>query len=67
MERTSKHTIQMNVRLSTDDFELNQKAANVLWPDAVLTNSGILLGLARIAARDVLKSKSAKTLNEFRW
>ncbi len=61
MERDGKRTIQMNVRLSTEDFELIQKAAHALWPDAVLTSSGILLGLARIAARDVLKVKSAKT------
>jgi uncharacterized protein (DUF1778 family) len=61
MERNGKRTVQVNVRLSTEDFNLIQKAANVLWPDAVLTNSGILLGLAKIAARDVLKSKSGKS------
>ena len=46
--------------MSTEDFTLIQKAANALWPDAILTNSGILLGLAKIAARDILKSKGGK-------
>jgi hypothetical protein len=32
-----------------------------LWPDAILTNSGILLGLAKIAAREILKGERLKT------
>jgi len=60
MEPNGKRTIQVNVRLSTSDFTLIQRAANALWPDAVLTNSGILLGLAKIAARDALKAKTPK-------
>lgn len=60
MEQTGKRTVQVNVRLSAEDFNLIQRAANTLWPDAVVTNSGILLGLAKIAARDVLKAKSGK-------
>ncbi len=46
--------------MSTEDYTLIQRAANVLWPDAVLTNSGILLGLAKIAARQVLEEKKGK-------
>jgi uncharacterized protein (DUF1778 family) len=60
MEQTGKRTLQVNVRLSAEDFNLIQRAANALWADAVLTNSGILLGLAKIAARDILKSKRSK-------
>jgi hypothetical protein len=60
MEQTGKRTVQVNVRLSAEDFNLIQRAKNALWPDAVVTNSGILLGLAKIAARDVLKAKSGK-------
>jgi uncharacterized protein (DUF1778 family) len=60
MERNGKRTIQVNVRVSAEDFTLIQKAATALWPDAILTNSGILLGLAKIAARDILKSKGGK-------
>jgi len=59
MEETGKRTLQINVRLSIEDFTMIQRAANALWPDAVLTNSSILLGLAKIAARDILKRKRA--------
>jgi len=61
MEQTGKRTLQINVRLSVEDLSLIKRAANALWPEAILTNSGILLGLAKIAARDSLKSKSGKT------
>jgi len=60
MEQTGKRTFQVNVRLSAEDFNLIQRAANALWPDAVLTNSGILLGMAKIAAREVLRHKGSK-------
>jgi len=49
---TGKRTVQVNVKTSTEDFTALQKAANALWPDAILGNSGILLGLARLAAKD---------------
>ena len=52
-----KRTIQINVRMSAEDHDFIQRAAKILWPDAVLTNSGILLGLAKIAARQVLEGK----------
>ena len=51
MEQNGKRTVQVNVRMSTEDYTLIQRAANVLWPDAVLTNSGILLGLAKITVQ----------------
>jgi len=52
-----KRTLQVNVKMTQDDFDLLKKAANKRWPDAVMTNSGIVLALARIAARDTLKKK----------
>jgi hypothetical protein len=60
METSGKRTVQVNVKMSTEDFTTLQKAANVLWPEAILSNSGIILGLARLAAKDILKSKPAK-------
>ena len=57
MTPTGKRTVQVNVKMSGEDFDLLQKAAQKLWPDAVISNSGIVLGLARIAAKDVLKGK----------
>jgi hypothetical protein len=49
-----KRTVQVNVKMSEEDFSLLQKAAHKHWPDAVMTNSGIVLGLARMAARDIV-------------
>lgn len=58
MAQNGKRTVQINVRLSEQDFDFIQKAAQALWPDAELSNSGILLGLAKITARDVLQRKT---------
>ena len=51
-----KRTVQVNVKMSPDDFQLLKKAAEKKWPDAVMTNSGVVLGLAKIAARESLKN-----------
>lgn len=40
--------------MTEEDFALLRKAAEKRWPDAVITNSGIVLALAKIAARDTL-------------
>jgi hypothetical protein len=50
-----KRTVQVNVKMSPEDFHLLKRAAEKKWADAVMTNSGIVLGLARIAARAVLQ------------
>lgn len=50
-----KRTVQVNVKMTEEDFALLRKAAEKRWPDAVMTNSGIVLGLAKIAARDSLR------------
>ena len=52
-----KRTVQVNVKMTQDDFEFLRKAAEKKWPDAVMTNSGIVLALARIAARQTLTKK----------
>jgi hypothetical protein len=51
-----KRTVQVNVKMTPEDSELFKRAAEKRWPDAVLTNSGIILALARIAARDTVGS-----------
>ena len=62
MSGGGKRTTQVNVKMSEGDYKLLQAAANALWPEAVLSNSGILLGLARIAAKNILcKSPKAKS------
>lgn len=60
METGGKRTVQVNVKMNTEDFSTLQRAANALWPDAILSNSGIILGLAKLAAKDILKKKTAK-------
>jgi hypothetical protein len=52
-----RRTVQVDVKMTKDDFRLLKKAAEKRWPDAVITNSGIVLGLAKIAARDTLSKK----------
>ncbi len=52
-----KRTTQVNVKMTQEDFELLKKAAEKRWPDAVITNSGIVLALAKIAARQTLGKK----------
>jgi uncharacterized protein (DUF1778 family) len=54
MNDAGKRTVQVNVKMKEEDYELLQRAAEKLWPDAVISNSGILLGLARIAAKQIL-------------
>jgi hypothetical protein len=49
-----KRTVQVNVKMTDEDFSTLSKAAEKKWPDAVMTNSGIVLALARIAAREIL-------------
>ncbi len=52
-----KRTVQVNVKMTQEDFDLLKRAAEKRWPDAVMTNSGIVLGLAKIAARDTIGKK----------
>jgi hypothetical protein len=52
-----KRTVQVNVKMSPEDFALLKKAADKRWPEAVMTNSGIVLGLAKIAAKATLTKK----------
>ena len=46
--RGMKRTVQVNVKMTEEDFALLRKAAEKRWPDAVITNSGIVLALAKI-------------------
>jgi hypothetical protein len=49
-----KRTVQVNVKMTEEDFKMLKRAADKRWPDAVMTNSGIVLALARIAAKETL-------------
>jgi hypothetical protein len=54
---SEKRTEVVTVRLTARDMELLQSAAEVLWPGAVITKSGLVLGLARMMADDVLDKR----------
>ncbi len=60
IQEDMKRTVQVNVKMTPEDAELFKNAAEQRWPDAVLTNSGIILALARIAARETLGERKAK-------
>jgi hypothetical protein len=53
-----KRTVQVNVKMTLEDFNLLKRAAEKRWAGAVLTNSGIVLGLARIAAQETLGKRN---------
>ncbi len=52
----SKRNVSVSVKMSEEDLALFTKAADHIWPKAVLTRSSIVLGLARIGAESVLPS-----------
>jgi hypothetical protein len=56
--QSSKRTVQVNVKMSGEDFESLKRAADTLWPGAILSNSGIILGLAKITAKDVFQKQT---------
>lgn len=53
----AKRTTSVTVKMTSEDYALLQKAADTVWPKALLTRSSIVLGLARIGAEAVLKEK----------
>jgi len=57
MSDVGKRTVQVNVKMSGEDYDLLHRAAAALWPQAIISNSGILLGLAKIAASNALTRK----------
>jgi len=63
MSDHGKRSVQVNVRLSEEDFALIKNAAAKLWPSAVLSNSGILLGLAKLAANETLAGAKKQRRN----
>jgi len=48
--------MSVNVKMTEEDFRFLKKASEKRWPDAVMTNSGIVLALAKIAARETLRA-----------
>ncbi len=59
-EDMGKRTVSVTVKMSAEDYTLLAKAADAIWPKAVLTRSSIVLGLARIGAETMLKETKKK-------
>jgi hypothetical protein len=55
-----KRTTSVTVKMSAEDYTHFLKAADALWPGALLSRSGIVLGLGRIGADAVLKRNTAE-------
>jgi len=62
MREVTKRNVQVNVKMCAEDYALLKQAAERLWPDAIISNSGILLGLARLAAKGALKNRRERKL-----
>lgn len=55
-----KRTISIGVKMTPEDWSLLAKAAERIWPGAMLTRSSILLSLAKRGADSGLLGKSGK-------
>jgi hypothetical protein len=55
MANAGKRIVSVTVRMSESDAQLFERAAARLWPEAVMSRSAMLLGVARIGAREVLR------------
>jgi hypothetical protein len=51
----AKRTLSVSLKMSEEELEKLTKAADHLWPKALLSRSAIVLGLALIGAETVLK------------
>ena len=56
----SKRSVSVTVKMTEEDYKLLVKAADAIWPKAVLTQSSVVLGLARIGAETVLKESKKR-------
>jgi hypothetical protein len=55
-----KRTTSVSVKMTETDYAKLAKAADHLWPKALLTRSSIVLGLALIGAESVLPKRKEK-------
>ncbi|HKU26217.1 MAG TPA: hypothetical protein VJQ54_12160 [Candidatus Sulfotelmatobacter sp.] len=55
----AKRTVSATCKMSEENYRL-AKAADAIWPEAVLTQSGVLIDLAWIGAETVLKDGRKK-------
>lgn len=56
-----KRTVAVNVKMTEADFEALAAAARNLWPGAIMSNSSILLSLAKMGAEQARKPPRKRT------
>jgi len=56
--------LQVNSRISPEDLALLRKAAEKLWPGISITNSTLLVMLARMKAHDIVKHLVLQTASD---
>jgi len=52
-----KRVLQIGCRMSAEDLAILRKAAEKQWPGVPITNSTLLLTLAKTKADEILKKK----------
>jgi hypothetical protein len=50
----------VSVRLSADDLELLKAAGEAMWPQAPVSNSALVLSLAKMKAQEILAGSGHK-------
>jgi hypothetical protein len=55
-----KRTLQVNSRISPEDLGLLRQAAEKMWPGMPITNSTLLLTLAKLQAQEILAKSPRK-------
>jgi hypothetical protein len=58
LSMAGKRTLSVTVKMSEEDLGLLMRAAGKAWSGAIVTRSGIVLGLAKLGAESVLQKKS---------
>jgi hypothetical protein len=49
-----KRTVSVTVKMAEEDLKQLLRAAEAIWPKAILTRSSVVLGLAKIGAEHSL-------------
>jgi hypothetical protein len=61
-----KRTVPITVRVTEEDQQLFHQIAARIWPGAILSESGILLGLARLGCKAATEDKKRRPLPKVR-
>ena len=54
---SGKRTLSITVKLNKEDHDTLMRAAETFWPGAIMTNSSIILSLAKLGAEQILKPR----------